>query len=531
MMSESMTSHDVVDEESAGPRIADLVAVAASRRPDAAALVVTADRMPISYRDLMRLVDDLARGLKRGGLRCGDRVALRTASNAEFVVGLLAASRADLVAVPLDPALPVTEQRVRSEAAGARVVLVDGPDGQGAGEKGEPVLRWWPIAVTVHEATVEVALDAATAPKRGVSTPEGLRDDDAMIMFTGGTTGVPKMVPWTRGNIASSVRAIIAGYRFGPQDATVAVMPLYHGHGLLAALLSTLASGGTVLLPARGRFSAHTFWDDIDAVRATWYTAVPTIHQILLERAETDRSGNKQAALRFIRSCSAPLTPETAQALQEEFSAPVVCAFGMTEATHQVATTGIDQIENPAATTGLVGRSTGPEIRISGSDGQPVPADAVGEVWLRGSTVVRGYLGDPAITAANFTEGWLRTGDLGSLSAAGDLTIRGRIKELINRGGEKISPERVEGVLTSHPKVLEVAVFGVPDKLYGETVAAVIVPRGSASPTPAELAVFCRERLAAFEVPASFQEVSALPHTAKGSLDRRAIAEQFGSGA
>ena len=531
MMSESITSHQVVDEESAGPRIADLVAVAASRRLDAAALVVTADRMPISYRDLMRLVDDLARGLKRGGLRCGDRVALRAASNAEFVVGLLAASRADLVAVPLDPALPVTEQRVRSEAAGARVVLVDGPDGQGAGEKGEPVLRWWPIAVTVHEATVEVALDAATAPKRGVSTPEGLRDDDAMIMFTGGTTGVPKMVPWTRGNIASSVRAIIAGYRFGPQDATVAVMPLYHGHGLLAALLSTLASGGTVLLPARGRFSAHTFWDDIDAVRATWYTAVPTIHQILLERAETDRSGNKQAALRFIRSCSAPLTPETAQALQEEFSAPVVCAFGMTEATHQVATTGIDQIENPAATTGLVGRSTGPEIRISGSDGQPVPADAVGEVWLRGSTVVRGYLGDPAITAANFTEGWLRTGDLGSLSAAGDLTIRGRIKELINRGGEKISPERVEGVLASHPKILEVAVFGAPDKMYGETVAAVIVPRGSASPTPAELAVFCRERLAAFEVPASFQEASALPHTAKGSLDRRAVAEQFGRGA
>ena len=210
------------------------------------------------------------------------------------------------------------------------------------------------------------------------------------------------------------------------------------------------------------------------------------------------------------------------------FSAPVVCAFGMTEATHQVCTTGIDSDENPAATTGLVGRSTGPEIRIVGSDGQPLPPGAVGEVWLHGPTVVRGYLGDPAITAANFTEGWLRTGDLGSLSAAGDLSIRGRIKELINRGGEKISPERVEGVLASHPDVLEVAVFGVPDKMYGETVAAVIVPRGSAAPTPAELAEFCRERLAAFEVPASFREASALPHTAKGSLDRRAVAEQFG---
>ena len=544
MKPDSITGNDVVAERSAAepndeirsPRIADLVEAAARRRPDAPALVVTADRVPISYRDLIRLVDDLAGQLKRGGLRPGDRVALRSGSNAEFVIGLLAASRAELIVVPLDPALPVTEQRTRSEAAGARVVLVDGIDHPGEEAEREPGSRWWPIAVTVgrdrgaEEGANAVILDAATPPKTDISTPEGLRHDDAMIMFTGGTTGVPKMVPWTHNNIASAVRAIVAGYGLGPQDATVAVMPLYHGHGLLAALLSTLASGGTVLLPARGRFSAHTFWDDIDAVRATWYTAVPTIHQILLERAQSDGPG-KQAALRFIRSCSAPLTPETAQALQATFRAPVVCAFGMTEATHQVATTAIDQEKNPSETAGLVGRSTGPEIRIAGSQGESLPAEAVGEVWLHGSTVVRGYLGDPAITAANFTGGWLRTGDLGSLSGAGELSIRGRIKELIIRGGENVSPERVEGVLTSHPDVLEVAVFGVPHKIYGETVAAVVVPRGSASPTPDELAGFCRERLAPFEVPTSFQEARELPHTAKGSLDRRAVAQQFGPAA
>jgi len=526
------------NDEGRSPRIADLVEMGASRRPDAPALVVTSDRIPVSYRDLVRLVDDLAGQLKRAGLLPGDRVALRAGSNAEFVVGLLAASRAGLVAVPLDPALPVSEQRARSEVVGARAVLVDA---DGPGDKGEPTLRWWPIAVTVgrdrgaHRGAIDVHLDAAAPPEPDVSTPAGLRDDDAMIMFTGGTTGVPKMVPWTHDNIANSVRAIIVGYELGPQDATVAVMPLYHGHGLIAALLSTLTSGGTVLLPARGRFSAHTFWDDIDATRATWYTAVPTIHQILLERTETDeRQGNKRAALRFIRSCSAPLTPETVQALQETFSAPVVCAFGMTEATHQVATTPIVSAgrgESAIDASGLVGRSTGPEIRIAGPDGRPLPVEAVGEVWLRGPTVVRGYLGDPAITAANFTEGWLRTGDLGSLSVTGDLSIRGRIKELINRGGEKISPERVEGVLATHPNVAEVAVFGLPDKMYGETVAAVIVPRESPAPTPAELALFCRERLAAFEVPTTFLEADALPHTPKGSLDRRAVTDQFGRGA
>lgn len=511
--------------ESSSPRIADLVTVAATRRPEAVALVVTADRVAISYRDVIRLADDLAGQLTRAGLLPGDRVALRSGSNAEFVVTLLAASRADLVVVPLDPALPVSDQRARAEASGARVVLVDG-SGPDNGE--DPAIRWWPVAVSVgrDDGALSVRLEAAGEPKPVTSAPEGLRPDDAMIMFTGGTTGLPKMVPWTHGNIASSIRAIVAGYRLGPQDATVAVMPLYHGHGLMAALLSTLASGGAVLLPARGKFSAHTFWDDIDAVHATWYTAVPTIHQILLERAKTEPSGTK-AALRFIRSCSAPLTPETAQALHAEFSAPVVCAFGMTEATHQVATTGPDEEENPAVSTGLVGKSTGPEIRIVGSGGVPVGPGEVGEVWLRGPTVVRGYLGDPKITEANFTDGWLRTGDLGTLSADGDLSIRGRIKELINRGGEKISPERVEHVLATHPNVLEPAVFGVPHPLYGEAVAAVIVPRQPA-PTPEELTEFCPERLAAFEIPATFELASELPHTAKGSLDRRAVAQRFG---
>jgi acyl-CoA synthetase (AMP-forming)/AMP-acid ligase II len=531
MKSDAMISGELTGAtESASPGIADLVEAVARRSPEARALVVTSGHLPVSYRDLMGLVDDLAAQLKAGGLVPGDRVALRAGSNAVFVVGLLAASRADLVVVPLDPALPVAEQRVRSEAVGARAVLVDElVDSDEAAPDGLP---WWPVVVTVGpEGTAPaVSLNVTAAPRRDVERPQGLRDDDAMIMFTGGTTGAPKMVPWTRHNIAGSVAAIIAGYRLGPQDATVAVMPLYHGHGLLAALLGTLVSGGAVLLPARGKFSAHRFWDDIEAVGATWYTAVPTIHQILLERARTEQPGSTPA-LRFIRSCSAPLTAETAQALHDTFAAPVVCAFGMTESTHQVATTAIDgagHSENPGATPGLVGRSTGPEIRIVGPDGQTLPAETVGEVWLHGPTVVRGYLGDPSITAANFTQGWLHTGDLGTLSEAGDLVIRGRIKELINRGGEKISPERVEGVLASHPDLLEVGVFGMPDTLYGETVAAVIVARGSAAPSPDELAAFCRDRLAPFEVPTEFQVVRELPHTAKGSLDRRAMADQFG---
>ncbi|HVQ99228.1 MAG TPA: FadD7 family fatty acid--CoA ligase [Mycobacterium sp.] len=499
--------------------IADSLGTAASRCPDATALVVNADRTPISYGSLAGLVDDLARQLAGAGLRPGDRVGLRAPSGAEFVVGLFGASRAGLVAVPLDPALPRADQQARIQAAGARVVLVGDPDPAGTGDA---TLPSWPITVAAGDA--RVGLDTSVDPNPPASAPEDLRPDDALIMFTGGTTGTPKMVPWTHDNIANSVRNVIATYKLGPDDATVAVMPLFHGHGLIATLLSTLTSGGTVLVPARGRFSAHTFADDIRVARATWFTAVPTIHQILLDRGATE-AGVAGAPLRFLRSCSAALHSETAEALQARFAAPVLSAYGMTEATHQVAST----VDDEKMTAGLVGRPTGVEFRIVGDDGRPCAADGVGEIWVRGPTVVRGYLANPTATEQTFTDGWLHTGDLGSLSAAGELTLRGRIKELINRGGEKISPERVEGVLASHPRVVEAAVFGVADRLYGETVAAVVVPDRSAPPTSAELTEYCRDRLAGFEVPVSIEVVDELPRTAKGSVDRRAVAERFGN--
>jgi acyl-CoA synthetase (AMP-forming)/AMP-acid ligase II len=503
------------------PRIADLVAATARRHPEAHALVLTADRISISYRDLVRLVDDLAGQLTQGGLLAGDRVGLRAPSSAEFVVGLLAASRAELVVVPLDPALPVADQRARILAAGGRVVLVHG-DADDSGE-----LPHWPISVTMSGGAISAHVDTAPTLSPASAGPDGLQpDNDALIMFTGATTGAPKMVPWTHHNVATSVDNVVASYGLGPDDATVAVMPLFHGHGLIAALLSTLASGGTVLIPAGGRFSAHTFDDDLRAARATWFTAVPTIHQILLGR-KLNGAAPERARLRFLRSCSAALNPETAEALRTTFGASVRSAYGMTEATHQMASTSEEQ----TVTAGLVGQSTGVQVQIVGDDGRPCPPDTVGEIWVRGPTVVRGYLANPSATEQTFTDGWLHTGDLGSLSRTGDLTLRGRIKELINRGGEKISPERVEIVLAGHPNVLEAAVFGVPDDLYGETVGAAVVPDQSTQPTAAELTEYCRERLAPFEVPASIALTDELPHTAKGSVDRRAVAEKFGKGA
>ena len=248
-------------------------------------------------------------------------------------------------------------------------------------------------------------------------------------------------------------------------------------------------------------------------MRATWVTAVPTIYQVLLDVAPDGAAA--AAGLRFLRSCSAPLPPAVAERLEAAFGAPVLPAYGMTEATHQACAASA----TADAETRLlsVGTPVGAELRIADT----------GEVWLRGPAVARGYLNDPAATSATFTDGWLRTGDLGSVNEAGVLTLRGRIKNIINRGGEKISPERVEDALLAHPDVVQAAVFPVPDDKYGEQVAAAVVLRSGATLDQAALQAFCAPRLAKFEIPEHISAVAELPSTAKGSVDRNRLAALF----
>jgi acyl-CoA synthetase (AMP-forming)/AMP-acid ligase II len=259
---------------------------------------------------------------------------------------------------------------------------------------------------------------------------------------------------------------------------------------------------------------------------ATWYTAVPTIHEILLDRAAADFPADHQGRLRFIRSCSAPLPPATVQRMEATFGASVLAAYGMTETTHQASTV----LPNADACTRLhtVGAPTGLSVRIARDDGSTAPPEATGEIWLRGPSVVRGYLDDSAATASTFVDGWVRTGDLGAVDRHGMLTVRGRIKELINRGGEKISPEHVEEVLMTRPGVAQAAVFGVPDALYGERVAALVVPDNGVQLDLADLISACRQSLAPFEIPERIEVTNQLPLTAKGSVDRSKLAEALG---
>jgi acyl-CoA synthetase (AMP-forming)/AMP-acid ligase II len=283
-----------------------------------------------------------------------------------------------------------------------------------------------------------------------------------------------------------------------------------------------------VLLPQRGRFSAHTFWDEMRAVAATWFTAVPTIHQILLQCSAREYPGPQAVPLRFIRSCSAPLNTATARAMEGTFGAPVLSAYGMTETAHQ-ATSAPLPLRAPVK-SGSVGRATGVDVRILDHNGHACATGSEGEVWVRGATVARGYLGNAAETARSFVDGWFSTGDLGLLDEDGYLFLTGRIKNLINRGGEKISPEHVEAVLAGCRGVTEAAVFAIPDATYGERVGAAVVVDESAGVRPADILASCRSRLAPFEVPERLEVVAVLPHTAKGALDRRAVADRYSVG-
>jgi oxalate---CoA ligase len=498
--------------------------------------VGTSDRgTVISYSQLDALIRSAMAQLSWLGLSRGATVALVSDNSVEFVVGLLAVVSSGARVAPLNPALTSAELSTRLAQLSARAVLVpqhlssklelaDSTRGSSA---------QWIMSIESSGGAYEVRI----ANRDGQSSALGLTVDAsapidgeniALLMFTAGTTSAPKLVPLTHRNIVASVQNISSGYDLSPQDSTLIVMPLFHGHGLVAGLLATLASGGSAYLPSTGAFSAHLFWPDVVRLGVTWYTAVPTIHRILVNRASKDYPGSSPLRLRFIRSCSAPLDDELATAITATFRAPLISAYGMTEACHQVSSNPLPI--HGSNKTSSVGLPTGVDIRIVGEDGKDAATDSIGEIWVRGATVTAGYLNNPQANSASFIDGWFRSGDLGSRDADGYLNVKGRIKEIINRGGEKISPGDIEAVLLSNQKVLEAESFGESDAIYGETVQAAVILRPGVEATEDELRDYCRTKLSAFEVPERIYMVADFPRTAKGSTDRRALAAQFTAG-
>jgi acyl-CoA synthetase (AMP-forming)/AMP-acid ligase II len=453
----------------------------------------------------------LSEALAAAGIQPGDRVATVMPSGLPAIVSFLGASIAG-TAAPLNPGYRYDEFCYYIEDTSARVMLCP-PDG--AAEARRAAEGKIPVFTLEMDANGVVRM-ADAPPASGRSAHAPAPDDIALILHTSGSTGRPKRVPIQHSNLAISAKNIVRTYDLSPDDVSLCVMPLFHVHGLTASTLATFLSGGTVVTPAK--FNPLSFWRTARDVRATWYSAVPTIHQLLLARAGGERPPGS-GGLRFIRSCSAALPPEMMSKLENAFGAPVIEAYGMTEAAHQMCS---NPLPPGARKPGSVGPGTGVGISIMDAKGAHLETGERGEVVIQGPNVVKGYENNPEANAASFTNGWFRTGDQGFLDADGYLTLTGRIKELINRGGEKIAPREIDEVLLTHPAVAEAVAFGFAHPTWGEEVAAAVVLREPASEP--EIMAYCRARLADFKCPKKLYVVDTIPRTATGKIQRNSMA-------
>ncbi|HKW99242.1 MAG TPA: acyl--CoA ligase [Bryobacteraceae bacterium] len=476
------------------------------------ALVVPETGALVTYESLRRQVDAAAQVFAGAGIGPDERIAMALPNGPAIIVSFLAASMAG-TAAPLNPAYRYEEFCFYLDDTRARLIVLP-PEGaedarRAAAERNIPVLT------AETSASGEVRISGAAA---GKPVPPPAPDHVALILHTSGSTGRPKRVPLQHRYIARSARNIVGTYQLSANDVALCLMPLFHVHGLVASTLSTLLSGGTVVVP--GRFNPLSFWRTVREQRATWYSAVPTIHNLILARTNEKPAGTE--SLRFMRSCSAPLPVEMAEKLEALVGVPVLEAYGMTEASHQMAS---NPLPPRARKFGTVGQATGIEIGIMTDTGELVAAGGKGEVVIRGPSVIQAYENNPEANAKSFTKGWFRTGDEGVLDDQGYLRLTGRIKELINRGGEKIAPREIDELLLTHPSVSEAVCFGIPHPTWGEEVAAAVVLREPV--TEAQLIAYCRDRMADFKRPKKLFIVESIPRTATGKVQRLNVAAKL----
>ena len=486
------------------------------RPPGETTAVVLPERgIRITYDSLRRQVAAAADVFASAGIGNAARVAMALPNGLETIVCFLGASVAG-TAAPLNPAYRHDEFVFFLEDTDAKLLVLP-PAGadearRAAAERGVPILA----ADVDPEGTVRF-FPASTGRTAGPPQP----DDVALILHTSGTTGRPKRVPLRHRNLAVSAENIARTYQLTANDVAMTVMPLFHVHGLLASTLATLLTGGTMVVPEK--FNPLSFWRTVRECRATWYSAVPTMHRLLLARAGDQRPMGAEH-LRFIRSASAPLSLHTMEKLEHVFGAPVLEAYGMTEASHQIASNPLPPGVRRAQSVGL---GTGVKISIMDSHGHHshLGMGHAGEVVIQGPSIIDGYESNPEANATSFVDGWFRTGDQGIIDPDGYLRLLARLKDLINRGGEKIAPMEIGQVLLKHPAVAEAVCFGVPHPTWGEEVTAAVVLR---APVPvAELLSFCRDHLADFKCPKKIHVVDAIPRTATGKIQRRALVEAF----
>jgi acyl-CoA synthetase (AMP-forming)/AMP-acid ligase II len=479
----------------------------------------------LPHRALRELAARTVASLNAAGIGRDDRVAIVLPNGPEMAAAFLCVG-AGATTAPLNPAYRAEEFEFYLTDLKAKALLVQAGDETPAravaAKLGVPVIELTP---TRDKGAGSFTLAMGALSGKPAQGGYAAADDTALVLHTSGTTSRPKIVPLAQANVTASARHIGATLQLKAGDRCLNIMPLFHIHGLIAAVLSSVGAGGsTVCTPG---FNALKFFGWLEEAKPSWYTAVPTMHQAILTRAERNKETIARAKLRFIRSSSASLPPQVMQELEAAFGAPVIESYGMTEAAHQMTS---NPLPPRPRKPGSVGIAAGPEVRVMDEEGNLLPSGALGEVVIRGPNVTKGYEANPDANLKGFANGWFRTGDQGTIDAEGYLRITGRLKELINRGGEKVSPLEVDEIVMDHPAVAQVVTFAMPHDKLGEEVAAAIVLREGQSATEREIRDFAAKRLADYKVPRKVVFLAEIPKGATGKLQRIGLAEKLGLG-
>jgi acyl-CoA synthetase (AMP-forming)/AMP-acid ligase II len=498
--------------------MADTVFDLLARGADGSPAIVVPDGPALTFAELRRQVDHVAGQLNKVGVGRGDRVALVTPNGPEAAIAFLAVAQC-ATAAPLNPAYREDEFRFYMDDLGAKALITLPDDAQAAHAAAGPDVLRLALAGTAGNYTLTMRGVEVASQKPRYAEP----DDVALVLHTSGTTARPKIVPLSQRNLVVSAGNIMASLALTPEDRCLNVMPLFHIHGLMAALLASLGAGASVVTTPG--FDAFRFFSWIDETSPTWYTAVPTMHQLVLSRAGRQKDIIERSRLRLVRSSSASLPPSVMADLEKTFGAPVIEAYGMTEASHQMATNPLPPGERKP---GSVGLGAGVQVAIMDDAGNLRDSGQTGEIVIKGGNVTAGYENNPAANESSFTDGWFRTGDQGFLDDEGYLYLTGRIKEIINRGGEKVSPREVDEVLLQHPAVAQAVAFSMPHDRLGEEVAAAVVLHEGASANEKELREHAAAHLADFKLPKTILILPDIPKGATGKVQRIGLAEKLG---
>jgi oxalate---CoA ligase len=488
---------------------------------DDAPAITAPGRPALTYKGLKQLVRRTVDGLNAMGVGRNDRVAIVLPNGPEMAASFIAIG-AGATTAPLNPAYRSEEFEFYLSDLGAKaLVMMEGAESPAlamAQARNIPIVRLKP-----GEAAGDFTLHSEGAVRPAAKGGLAEEGDIALVLHTSGTTSRPKIVPLSQTNVTASAYHIGRTLTLTPDDVCLSIMPLFHIHGLIAAMLSSLAAGASVFCTPG--FNALKFFSWFEEAHPTWYTGVPTMHQAILTRADRNQATIQKGRLRLIRSSSSSLPPPVMEALEKTFGVPVIEAYSMTEASHQMAS---NPLPPKRRFPGSVGMASGPDIAVMDDKGALVAAGRLGEVVIRGRNVMSGYEANPEANAKAFTNGWFRTGDQGVIGQDGYLRLTGRFKELINRGGEKISPLEVDTVIMDHPAVAQCVTFAMPHDKLGEDIACAVVLREGVACDERELRGFISTRIADFKVPRKILFLTEIPKGATGKPQRIGLAEKLG---